>query len=269
MSSFVLQYPTYPPLGHPTMIPHSTNFPPHHGPYSAPTYENQPPPPALHPRRRPPTIREENSDAPHQMHHHNVVHPAFTTMPATQQGILNQAHYPSPNHAYQQQGVTPPAAVAQHGTPYRHGGDEDRMHHDASPHAFSPPDGSHPQPQLMSWHSQDSSYTKESLHQMQLDAQVKQSETRGLPRAKRGLSPSESLPLHLKRDDNDSDEGENVTKEIREIAGEIMEETSGNRMIKTNLQKPIDPNLVCPTCNKQFRIGEIQKLRRHAKECVS
>ena len=146
------------------------------------------------------------------------------------------------------------------------------MHHDASPHAFSPPGGSHPQPhgQLMSYYSHDSSYTKESLYQVHLDAQAKQDETRGLPRAKRGLSPSESLPLHLiKRDDNDSDEGENVTKEIRDIADELLEETSGNRIIKTDLQKPIDPNLVCPTCNKQFHIGEIQKLRRHAKECVS
>ena len=93
-------------------------------------------------------------------------------------------------------------------------------------------------------------------------------ETRGLPRAKRGLS--ESLPLHLKWDDNDSDEGENVTiKEVRDITDELLEETSGNRIIKTDLQKPIDPNLVCPTCNKQFRIGKIQKLRRHAKKCVS
>ena len=253
-----LQFPTSPP--HHTIIPHSTSAP-RHGPHPTPVYENQPPPLALHSRQRPPTIHEEDIDAPlHQMHHHNVMDPVFTTMPATQQAIISQ----SPNTIYQQQGVTMPAAIGQHATPYRHQEDKDKTHHDASPHAFSPPDGSHPQ--LRSWYSHDSSYTSESLLQMQQDA-AKQSETQGLPRAKRGLSPSESLPLNFKRDDDSDEEEENVTREIREIAGEIIEETSGNRTIKTNIHKPLDPNLVCPTCKKQFRIGEIQKLRRHAKEC--
>ena len=30
---------------------------------------------------------------------------------------------------------------------------------------------------------------------------------------------------------------------------------------------PFDPNLVCVACNKQFRIGEIQELRKHYKSC--
>ena len=253
----VLQNPTYPP--YPTMFPHSANFS-RHGPHSTPAYENQPPP-SLHPKRRPPTISEESIDAPLQMHHHNVASPTLTTMPASQHYPLHQ----SPNPVHQQQGVTLLAAIGQHATPYRHREDKDTSHRDASPHAFSPPDGSHPH-QLRSWYSQDSSYTSESLHQMQLNA-AKRGETQGLPRIKRVLSPSESLPLNFKREHDDSDEEENVTKEIREIAGEVMEETSGKRIIKTDFQKPFDPNLVCPTCKKQFRIGEIQRLRRHAKEC--
>ena len=245
------------------MDPHPTNFPPHPGPRSAPpAYENQPPP-----RCRPPTIPEENTDAPHQVHHHNIMHPVFTTMPATQQGVLNSAHYPlhqSPDHAYQGQGVTLPAAVAQQDTPYRHRGDEERMHHDASPHAFSPPGGSHPQPPLRSWYSQDSSYTQESLRQVQLDAAARDKGS------KRRVIPSDSLPPNfgsMKLQNDDSDEEGVVTREIREKAGEIMEETSSNRTIKTDIQKPFDPNLVCPTCNRQFRIFEIQKFKRHANEC--
>ena len=31
--------------------------------------------------------------------------------------------------------------------------------------------------------------------------------------------------------------------------------------------RPFDPNLVCPTCNQQFRIGEIQEHRKHYKLC--
>ena len=32
-------------------------------------------------------------------------------------------------------------------------------------------------------------------------------------------------------------------------------------------QVQFDPNLVCPYCMKQFRLGEIQKCKRHVKEC--
>ena len=30
--------------------------------------------------------------------------------------------------------------------------------------------------------------------------------------------------------------------------------------------RPYDPNLVCPKCGKRYRIGEIQRLRRHVLE---
>ena len=35
----------------------------------------------------------------------------------------------------------------------------------------------------------------------------------------------------------------------------------------TMAHKPMDPNLVCPICGKNFRIGEIQKFRKHFEEC--
>ena len=34
-----------------------------------------------------------------------------------------------------------------------------------------------------------------------------------------------------------------------------------------NDDRPFDPNLVCPTCKQQFRIGEIQEHRKHYKLC--
>ena len=36
----------------------------------------------------------------------------------------------------------------------------------------------------------------------------------------------------------------------------------------TMKQIPCDPNLVCPVCNKQHRLGEIQKFRIHVKNCT-
>ena len=30
---------------------------------------------------------------------------------------------------------------------------------------------------------------------------------------------------------------------------------------------PIDPNLTCPVCRETFRMGEIQKFKRHAETC--
>ena len=34
-------------------------------------------------------------------------------------------------------------------------------------------------------------------------------------------------------------------------------------------ERPFDPNLVCPKCKQQFRIGEIQEYKRHYKLCHS
>ncbi len=38
-------------------------------------------------------------------------------------------------------------------------------------------------------------------------------------------------------------------------------------VIKTDIQQSHDPNLTCPHCDRKFRHGEIQKFRKHAKEC--
>ena len=35
----------------------------------------------------------------------------------------------------------------------------------------------------------------------------------------------------------------------------------------TDTRRPFDPNLVCPMCDKPFRIGEIQRFRTHVNQC--
>ena len=57
--------------------------------------------------------------------------------------------------------------------------------------------------------------------------------------------------------------------EIHQEATDVIQEVSrGRQQVKTDLQRPFDPNLVCPMCRRQFRIGEIQKFRRHVNTCA-
>ena len=57
--------------------------------------------------------------------------------------------------------------------------------------------------------------------------------------------------------------------EIHQQAADVIQEVSGGKQcVKTDLQRPFDPNLVCPMCRRQFRIGEIQKFRRHVNTCA-
>ena len=57
--------------------------------------------------------------------------------------------------------------------------------------------------------------------------------------------------------------------DIHQQAAEVIQEVSkGRQQVKNDLQRPFDPNLVCPMCRRQFRIGEIQKFRRHVNTCT-
>lgn len=60
-----------------------------------------------------------------------------------------------------------------------------------------------------------------------------------------------------------------LDSEIHQQAIEVIQQVDGSRhVVKTDLQRPFDPNLVCPMCRRQFRIGEIQKFRRHVNTCT-
>ena len=85
--------------------------------------------------------------------------------------------------------------------------------------------------------------------------------------------PSEQTLNNLQAadDDSGSDLKGQLTKEIHEVAEEVRRR---NRRPDTNevifddkdSSLPYDPNLVCPKCGRQYRVGEIQKLKRHINE---
>ena len=59
-----------------------------------------------------------------------------------------------------------------------------------------------------------------------------------------------------------------VDHDIHKQAAAVIREVSGDRhRVKTDVQRPYDPNLMCPMCMKKFRIGEIQKFKRHVNTC--
>ena len=49
-----------------------------------------------------------------------------------------------------------------------------------------------------------------------------------------------------------------------------MEDLGHERQVRkvTDVHMPFDTNLICPICRKQFRIGEIQKYKKHVDKCV-
>jgi hypothetical protein len=56
--------------------------------------------------------------------------------------------------------------------------------------------------------------------------------------------------------------------DIHKDAAAVIGDVSGDRhRMKTDIQRPYDPNLLCPMCMKRFRIGEIQKFKRHVSTC--
>ena len=59
-----------------------------------------------------------------------------------------------------------------------------------------------------------------------------------------------------------------IDDEIEDMAAEVQEEVgTENEHEVTRVHLPFDPNLVCPMCGKEHRIGEIQKFRVHVDLC--
>ena len=64
---------------------------------------------------------------------------------------------------------------------------------------------------------------------------------------------------------------ENIDGEIHEMAEEVRRmsrrpDTQEVLFDDEDSPLPYDPNLVCPKCGRQYRVGEIQKLKRHINE---
>ena len=58
---------------------------------------------------------------------------------------------------------------------------------------------------------------------------------------------------------------QNIDQEIHQVVEEVRQGDQGNAM--SLIGAPLDPNLVCPLCLKQFHIGEIQKYKKHVDNC--
>ena len=59
-----------------------------------------------------------------------------------------------------------------------------------------------------------------------------------------------------------------ITTEMHTVAAGVGREVDSNPELQSlSPQAPLDPNLICPMCRQQFKIGEIQKYRQHVKHC--
>ena len=64
-----------------------------------------------------------------------------------------------------------------------------------------------------------------------------------------------------------------IDGDIRRAARNVKKQLAGRESLvgpggKGGVEAPFDPNLVCPSCGLKFRIGEIQKFKRHAATCT-
>ena len=61
-----------------------------------------------------------------------------------------------------------------------------------------------------------------------------------------------------------------IITEIHDVAASVGRKVDSNPELESlSPQAPLDPNLICPMCVRQFRIGEIQKYRQHVKLCYN
>lgn len=104
-------------------------------------------------------------------------------------------------------------------------------------------------------------------------------ETRPPLQAQKALHPQEESQPHRKSQvkshpSKDSRQGsgqirldKGIDNEIEETAEYLQEEGEPYSLNSDNV--PYDQNLVCPMCGQRFRLGQIQKFRKHVSSCVS
>ncbi|XP_064386741.1 uncharacterized protein LOC135335190 isoform X6 [Halichondria panicea] len=74
-------------------------------------------------------------------------------------------------------------------------------------------------------------------------------------------------PRHKSQQREENELEKSLDKEIQEIVNDLFYEQYESEKQRTNEHVPLDSNLVCLVCSKQHRLGEIQKYRKHVKEC--
>ena len=58
-----------------------------------------------------------------------------------------------------------------------------------------------------------------------------------------------------------------LNTEILDMVAEVEASLQSNEELESVQGAPMDPNLVCPMCGNGYRVGEIQRYRRHVKSC--
>ena len=75
---------------------------------------------------------------------------------------------------------------------------------------------------------------------------------------------------HSQTSDNDTSPANTLDRSWQYFAEDVRRRTkppdTAEIDIDENPSLPYDPNLVCPKCGKRYRIGEIQKFKRHVLE---
>ncbi len=60
---------------------------------------------------------------------------------------------------------------------------------------------------------------------------------------------------------------QNISDDISQAAAYVQSEGSLISISSIDDSRPLESNLICPFCNKQFRIGQIQPYNRYVDEC--
>lgn len=77
-----------------------------------------------------------------------------------------------------------------------------------------------------------------------------------------------AVPHHIPSGPQENALLHGITTEIHNTAAGVGRQVDYNPELESlSPQAPFDPNLVCPMCRRQFKIGEIQKYRQHVKTC--
>ena len=60
-----------------------------------------------------------------------------------------------------------------------------------------------------------------------------------------------------------------LDQHIKRVVSEVRRGMAVSSLTSSGPQssRPLDSNLVCPKCKKQYRIGQIQHFRRHVDKC--
>ncbi len=173
-----------------------------------------------------------------------------------------QQHHPpprSPNYQPQDPQNYPPTSYAQ-GSPspyHQYGVDQIQQPPGAIPQSpFTPPNAVQPQQMV----SNQASPPRTGRGQLALEVQPTP-----LPRrnSKENLPPSQRPKQNSNVQENILLQG--IDRDIKDAAKSVFHEGDELESIAPNA--PFDPNLICPLCMRNFRVGEIQKYKKHVNTC--